>query len=91
MVGKPSQTMVPHLARCTLVAPNVRAQAAVEAETNLKKNRRDPGIQHPPMLEHSANLRLPFPAITTGSSLIASATPLKRPLIISTSTTVIIC
>ena len=80
MAGKPSQTMVPHLARCTLVAPNVRAQAAVEAETNLKKNRRDPGNQHPPMLEHSANLRLPFPAIATGSSLIASATPLASPM-----------
>jgi hypothetical protein len=76
MSGKPSQTMLPHLARCTLVAPDVKA--AAENEVNSKKSRRGPGDQHPPMLEYSANF--PFPAIATGSSLMASATPLASPM-----------
>lgn len=82
---KPSQMMVPHLAKCHLVAPHIRAHAA--EENNAKKSHRGPG--DPPMLEHSAaTASVPFPAIKMGSgyaSLVASATPspIPSPLLLS--------
>ena len=77
--------MVPHLAKCGFVAPDVRARAV--EENNRKKSRRE----NPPLLGRSASL--PLPAITTGlgytayqtASLIASATPspVPSPLMLS--------
>ena len=80
MSGKPSQSMVPHLARCIFVAPDVKA-IAIE-ENNSKKSHCGPG--DPPMLEHSASL--PLFAIATGSNSIALATlsPMPSPLLSST-------
>jgi hypothetical protein len=71
--------MVPHLAKCHLVAPDIRAHAT--EENNSKKSCCVLG--DPPMLEGSAALACaPLPAIAMGSgyaSLIASATPSPMP------------
>jgi hypothetical protein len=75
--------MVPHLAKCVFVAPDVKA-CALE-EINRKKQCRH-GV--PPLLGRSASLPLPLPAIVTGlghavyqtASLTASAMPSPVPV-----------
>jgi hypothetical protein len=65
--------MVPHLAKCTFVAPDIKAIAI--QETNSKKSRRGPG--DPPMLEHSESVPLfAFPS--------ATPSPLPSPLLLAT-------
>jgi hypothetical protein len=49
--GKPSQSMVPHLTKCSFVAPDIRAHAV--EENNSKESRCGPG--DPPMLGHLAS------------------------------------
>jgi len=73
--------MVPHLSKCSLVAPDVRNHAL--QEINDKKNCPS-NPSNPPMLAHSASM--PLPAImTSGSSypnpgLSTSATPFGSPI-----------
>ena len=79
--------MIPHLAKCTLVAPDVRAHAVASiAEGNDKKSR-----CHPPnllMLERSTSLpSLPLPSMAMGSShtgfISATPSPMPSPLLFS--------
>ena len=79
--------MIPHLAKCVLVAPDIRARA--EEEIDSKKGRRGP--DHPPtgimMLERSATFpSFPhLPAVATGSysSLSAGPSPMPSPLLLT--------
>ena len=76
--------MVPHLAKCLFVAPDVRARA--ERENSSKKANR--GLPNPLMLERSASLpSFPLPPIASGSSHIgfisATPSPMPSPLLLN--------
>ena len=78
--------MIPHLAKCGFVAPDIRAQAvtALEELEREKKNRR--GLPNPLMLERSASLPS-LPTIATGSShtgfISATPSPMPSPLLLT--------
>ena len=78
--------MVPHLAKCVFVAPDVRAHAVQEMD--VKKIHR--GLPNPLMLQCSTSLSsLPLPqaSIATGSSqtgfMSATPSPMPSPLLLT--------
>jgi hypothetical protein len=83
--GKPTQSMIPHLAKCIHVAPDVRTRAEQD-HNNSKKKRHGPA--NPLTLERSASLPSfpPFP-IATGSShtglISATPSPMPSPLLLA--------
>jgi hypothetical protein len=81
--------MIPHLATCSFVAPDVRARAVSAMEgSKLEKSRRR-GPPNPLMLERSASLpSFPHPLIATGSSrtaglLSGTPSPMPSPLLLT--------
>ena len=76
--GKPSQSMIPHLAKCIHVAPDVRTHAEQDHNNSKKKCH---GPANPLMLERSASLpSFPLPPIATGS---ATPSPMPSPLLLA--------
>lgn len=91
IAGKPSQSMVPHLSKCVLIAPDVRDRAV--AEINDKKLNRRGNPPNPPTGMLGRSVSMPLPTTASGhppylnSGLSASATsfgsPSPSPLLLS--------
>jgi len=85
ILGKPGQSMVPHLRKCSFVAPDIRACATKEI------HRKKPHHENPPILGHS--ISLPQLSIMTGLeqvshptagwSTLATPSPAPSPLLLS--------
>lgn len=84
--GKPTQTMLPHLSKCTFVAPDIRALAAEEVKEKKNCNRKNPPVGRSvsmPLLSNIATGSSQIPYMSGGWSASVTPSPAPSPLLLS--------